>query len=192
MRSNRYFLLLVCFIFAGCAAPIKMSHPLAENSDAYNALIIRPLENEVVGEISEDVCNKVMLIAAHGLVKRQLFPFYHVDLGLVGVEGERAERVASASIPLDSLDQMATKAAELQISLLEYKKGNSFLRFLFGTWAGSGYVLMEIKMIDHVDQHLLMAGTTKAMIQGAYAKEENVINPLAKAIIKFVEKKFLG
>ncbi|MGH7597399.1 MAG: hypothetical protein ACREOI_13685 [bacterium] len=74
--------------------------------------------------------------------------------------------------------------------MLKYKKGNSFLRFLFGTLAGGGEVSMELAVVNRATRKEILKAKTTAQIQGSFASENDVIPPLSKAIVKFTKENF--
>lgn len=180
-------LLLVLAVAAGCAAPIKTTQSLAAPDYQYSGLVIQPLQNEVVGEINESVCGKIMTDAAHGILQKSIVPYLHVPPEVSVGGGDRAKKVRMASLPLDSLEKVAPHIVEVHTRLVSYDKGSATVRFLFGMLAGGGEVILDIELRDHATGFVVTSGRTKATIQGAFASEKDVIGPLSKAITKFVK-----
>lgn len=179
-------LLLVLAVAAGCAAPITTTQSLTAPEYTYAGLIMQPLNNDVIGEINEAVCGKIMTDASHGILKKMIVPYLHVPTEVLAGGGDRARTVREASIPVDSLEKVAPHIIEVHTRLISYDKGSATVRFLFGMLAGGGEVILEIQLKDHANGSVVTAGTTKATIQGAFSSEKDVIGPLSKAITKFV------
>ncbi len=180
-------LLLVVAAAAGCAAPITTTQSLAAPEYEYSGLIVQPLTNDVIGEINEKVCGKIMTDAAHGILQKSIVPYMHVPPEVSAGGGDRAKKVRMASLPLDSLEKVAPHIVEVHTRLVSYDKGSATVRFLFGMLAGGGEVVLDIELRDHATGFVVTAGRTKATIQGAFSSEQDVIGPLSKAITKFVK-----
>lgn len=183
---KRIALLVAIGALVGCAAPIKTTQSLAAPEYTYAGLIVQPLVNDVVGEINESVCGKIMTDASHGILQKAIVPYMHVPSEVLAGGGDRAKKVRAASIAVDSLEKVAPHILEVHTRLISYDKGSATVRFLFGMLAGGGEVVLEIQLKDHSNGYVVTAGTTKATIQGAFSSEKDVIGPLSKAITKFV------
>jgi hypothetical protein len=158
----------------------------------YSQLEILPLENQIVGEINENVVNKIMSRSIKDIIKLNRFSAISVDqeINLVGGDGEKVKQsnvlISSDSLGLTENDRVAS----FQIRLIKYKKGNAFLRFLFGAFAGTGEVQLELEVFNKDSGDSVLKATTASQISGAFSSEENVIAPLSRAVVKFVKENF--
>jgi hypothetical protein len=185
-------LITTLILVLSCAAPIKMEKSSKEPLVQYNQLEILPLENQIVGEINEDVVNKIMSRSIKDIIKINRFSEISVAQGitLVGGDGEKVKK-SDVVISPDSLGLSENDlVASFQIRLIKYKKGNAFLRFLFGALAGSGEVQLELEVFDKNSGGSVLKATTASKISGAFSSEENVIAPLSRAVVKFVKDNF--
>ncbi len=112
------------------------------------------------------------------------------EVSLAGSDEDLAKIRQSVTKPDELGNAVPDRTATLQLTLLKYKKGNGFLRFLFGSLAGGGEVSMELTVANRATRKEILKANTTAKIQGSFASEQDVIPPLSKAIVKFTEENF--
>lgn len=194
MKKNILVVILsaVLALLAGCAAPVVITTPAKEPLENFGRLEIAPMQNQVVGEINQEIVDKIMTRSIKGIVALKRFSAIALseEVALVGSDKDLAA-IRQSVVKSDELGNAeADRIATLQITLLKYKKGNGFLRFLFGTLAGGGEVSMELAVANRVTRQEILKANTTAKIQGSFASEKDVIPPLSKAIVKFTKENF--
>jgi hypothetical protein len=104
----------------------------------------------------------------------------------INLKPEIESRIIRLSAAQDSLS-----TAILKITIVEYDEGNGFLRFLFGMFAGSGKVTLELSVINRQSNREILKAKSTADITGAFSSANNVVDPLSRAINNFVEDHFV-
>jgi len=179
-------------LLAGCAAPVIITTPAKEPLKDFSRLEIAPMQNQVVGEINQEVVDKIMTKSIKGIIELKRFSTIGVSerVSLIGSDKDLA-MINQAVIKTDELTNgQADRVAMLQVTLLKYKKGSGFLRFLFGALAGGGEVSMDLTVTNRATQREILKANTTAQITGSYSSEKDVILPLSKAIVKFTKENF--
>jgi hypothetical protein len=185
---------LTLILILGCAAPIKMEKSSDKPLVQYNQLEILPLDNQIIGEINDNVVNKIMSRSIKDIIEMNRFSAVSIsqEITLVGKDGEKVQQ-SSVVKPVDSLGLAPNdQVAVYQIRHTKYKKGNSFLRFLFGAFAGSGEVELELEVFDKRSGNTVLKAITASQIAGAFASENDIISPLSKSIVKFIKDNFIA
>lgn len=81
-----------------------------------------------------------------------------------------------------------TPAYEIQGGILDYKKGNGFLRFMFGFGAGAAKLIVELKVVDKKQASTVFAGNFTGQVSDGLESGkkmwETVAKDFAKAIVK--------
>jgi hypothetical protein len=174
-------------LLVGCAAPVQILVPAKEPLSTFRALEIAPPKNDVVGKIDRGLVGEIIDEAVEGLLDLKRFDTLVVAPQIV-LKKKLADRVGSAGQFADS----ALPLAILHTTIVEYDEGNAFLRFLFGVLAGSGKVTLELSVVNRATGQEILKARTTAQISGAFASKNNVVGPLAKAIVKFVRENFIA
>lgn len=78
---------------------------------------------------------------------------------------------------------------EVQGSVLEFKKGSGWLRFLVGFGAGNAKVLINLKLVDSNDESILFGGNFSGTVTGWGEKGEKVFQKVSKDFTKQLEKR---
>lgn len=73
-------------------------------------------------------------------------------------------------------------------SIMDYRKGNGFLRFLFGAWAGGAHVTTVLEVIDNEDQHVVFSGSFKGAVGDYSETGDKMFERVAKDFAKVLEK----
>lgn len=179
-------LLLGLGIFAGCAAPVEIMVPAKEPLTTYRTLEIAAPANDVVGKIDNSVVNDIMQDAVEGILDLKHFSSLIVSTE-IGLRKELSDSVSRPGAPGDTTSSVAV----LGTTIVEYDEGSGFLRFLFGALAGSGKVTLELYVVNRSTHQEIMKARSTATISGAFATASNVVGPLSKAIVNFVEDNFV-
>lgn len=92
--------------------------------------------------------------------------------------------------------QMETEASTFQVrgSILDYKKGSGFLRFMFGAWAGGSKLTTNLKLIDVKSGDVVFAGNFAGAVTSGYESGSEMWKRVAKdfvGAIKDQSKKLL-
>ena len=178
------FILLLGTI-AGCAAPLEIMVPAREPLTPYRTLEIAAPTNDVVGKIDNSVVNDIMQDAVEGILDLKHFSSLIVS-SEIGLRKELSDIVSRPG----GLGDSTAAVAVLGTTIVEYDEGSGFLRFLFGSLAGSGKVTLELYVVNRATHQEIMKARTTATISGAFSSASNVVGPLSKAIVNFVEDNF--
>jgi hypothetical protein len=97
---------------------------------------------------------------------------------------EIVERELFASVSED----LAEAEYELSGSVLDYKKGSGFLRFLFGALAGSSKLTVELNLADKSTGTILFSGNFTQQVTGWPEESDATCKKLAKDFAKALQK----
>lgn len=78
---------------------------------------------------------------------------------------------------------------EVQGSLLSYRKGSGFLRFLVGFGAGNSKVVTELKMIDTRDGSTVFAGNFTGQVSSGVESGDKMFKAVSRDFTKQLEKR---
>ncbi|MBN1998761.1 hypothetical protein JW935_14475, partial [candidate division KSB1 bacterium] len=166
MKRKIYIVLPAILIFA-CAAPITMMNTERHPINHYTNLEVLEFQNDVIGEINTFIMNKIMEKSIRGIVKLERFEKVSISPKIETNDEYILSNTSSADEAGDNLENTAV----LEVILREYKKGNAFVRFLFGALAGSGSVTCDLVVLDKKTSKTMMRAQTTAKIVGAYSSE---------------------
>jgi hypothetical protein len=189
MRSKKVAVisLIMIFIIAGCAAPLKMTKTNTVNLGEYRAMEIIEIQNDVIGEIDDDIINDIMEEAVDEIEDLDYFDKLYLPTSVNVEENDIIAKIDSVDIDNNKLK----KIIKLKVVLTEYDKGNGLLRFLFGIFAGNGKVTLQLSLLDSMSDEVFAEAESTARISGSFSSSQNVVTPLSKAIGNFVEQQFL-
>ncbi len=176
---------IAAFALSGCAAPLQIMTPAQEPMGQFQQLEIAAPKNDVVGKINSTIVNSIMNDATERIL--DLKHFSHIIVSdSINLNPKIESRIIRSSAAKDSLS-----IAILKTTIVEYDEGNAFLRFLFGMFAGSGKVTLELSVINKQSNREILKAKSTADITGAYTSASSVIDPLSRAINNFVEDHFI-
>jgi hypothetical protein len=176
---------VAAFALSGCAAPLQIMTPAQEPLGHFRQLEIAAPKNDVIGKINSEVVHNIMNSAIERIL--DLKHFSHIIVAdSINLKPEIESRIIRLSAAQDSLS-----TAILKITIVEYDEGNGFLRFLFGMFAGSGKVTLELSVINRQSNREILKAKSTADITGAFSSANNVVDPLSRAINNFVEDHFV-
>jgi hypothetical protein len=173
-------------ILSGCAAPIQMITPAQESLKNYKVLEIAEMKSDIIGKTDAGVLNRIMEEVVVGILDLKHFDTLIVS-DTIGLEPKLAAKVLSPA----SFNDSTAAVALLKSTLVEYEEGSGLLRFLFGAFAGSGKVTLELVVSNKTSHKLLMKARTTANITGMFSSVNDVVDPLKRAIVNFVEDYFV-
>jgi hypothetical protein len=78
---------------------------------------------------------------------------------------------------------------EVQSSLLSYKKGSGFMRFLIGFGAGNSKVVTELKMVDTRDGSTVFAGNFTGEVASWTDTGDKMFKTVSRTFTKQLEKR---
>ncbi len=78
---------------------------------------------------------------------------------------------------------------EIQGSILEYKKGSGWLRFLVGFGAGNAKVVINLKLVDMTDGTTVFGGNFNGTVSGWGESGDKVFQKVSKDFTKQLEKR---
>jgi hypothetical protein len=157
-----------------------------QSLDHYKNLEILELQNDVIGQINEKITTSIMEKSIKGIVKLNRFDKVIVSDKIQIDDADILPKISKSGEIQNDLPESAV----FKVTLVEFDKGNAFLRFLFGNMAGSGQVTCEMDILDRGTQKQVLKAQTTAPIAGAFASEDDVIGPISKAMIKFIKEEF--
>lgn len=167
MRNFRLALLPLLLLLVGCAnyrVTTPLEQPLSENTYWYIGDIVDalPADTELEDRPDEFVIDQLRGMIYAELVKR-------ATIGKMGVTPDDADLLVTGSI-------------------LEYKKGSGFLRFLIGFGAGNAVVTVELKAADTKTGKTVFAGNFKQTVSSWSETGDKCFERIAKDFAKAVEK----
>jgi hypothetical protein len=187
MKNHVYFILaLFCSLFINCAAPITMISSERQSMDHYKNLEIQELQNDVIGQINENITTSIMEQSIKGIVKLNRFEQVIVSDKIQINDADILAKISKSGEIQNDLPESAV----FKVTLVEFDKGNAFLRFLFGNMAGTGKVTCEMVVQDKSTGKEVLKAQTTAQIAGSFASEDDVIGPISKALVKFIKEEF--
>ena len=189
MKNFLQFIVVVSLassIVSGCAAPIQMITPAQESLKNYKMLEIAEMKSDVIGKTDARVLNSIMEEVVVGILDLK-----HFDTLIVSDSISLKPKLAAKVFSPASLNDTTASVALLKSTLVEYEEGSGLLRFLFGAFAGSGKVTLELVVSNKISHKLLMKARTTANITGMFSSVNDVVDPLKRAIVKFVEDYFV-
>lgn len=186
LPSRAFIPLLGLAILASCAAPVEITVPAKEPLTGFRTLKIAAPQNDVIGQIDAGVVNDIMQDAVEGILDLKHFNTVIVS-DSIALKQELSDRVSRSDASGDSVASVAV----ITTTIVEYDEGSGFLRFLFGAMAGSGKVTLELSVANESTHQLIMKARTESKISGSLASASNVVGPLSKAIVNFVEDNFV-
>jgi len=159
-------LLFVLFLFSGCAQYIitqELDQPISHNSPCS----IGPITDELPEDFSEE--DKPTMEAIDDL-KDQLIQCLNKEEIFLGIRRELYEA-----------------HYEVTGSILDYKKGSGFLRFMFG-FIGSAKITIELRLVDLSSNDVIFSGNFKAAVTSGYASGDEMYKKVARDFAKALKK----
>jgi hypothetical protein len=102
------------------------------------------------------------------------------------------KHLEKSDVFLLGMSDTAAPAYEVRGSILEYKRGSGFMRFMFGAWAGGAKVVTHLELVDSRGHQIVFSGdftgNVTSWAESGAAMYDRVAKEFAKQIKKQSEK----
>ncbi|MBU8934374.1 MAG: DUF4410 domain-containing protein [candidate division Zixibacteria bacterium] len=171
-RMSLLVLLGLLLVFMGCTKPYKITHDLEAP--------IRPPSACTIGEITDGL--------PFDTKDEDKPTIEHIDMFRGYLEEELSKKEIFGTVG----DLSADAQYRVEGTILEFKKGSGFVRFMIGFGLGSAILTVELRLIETESGITLFAGNFKRKIsdwgESGDKTFENVAKDFAKELKKQLKK----
>ena len=158
-------LVVLIALVCGCTPHYKITHDLVEFVNLSNGVFVRPFVDGLPNDIDPDDRP-----SAEALEK---FRSHVIDA--------LSERLM--------VHQEHAPAYYVEGTILSYKKGSGFVRFMFGMGLGSAKVTVELKLMDSATDEELFAGNFQQTISSGFETGDDMYKRVAKDFARALDQR---
>lgn len=154
----------------------------------YDGVVVRVMIDSTGVTPNPKLCRMLMAEIVKRLVQWQTFDFVAVEDTSILEAATVQEIPRKDIISVDSLNSLSHESVDLEVTMLEYDKGDSVTRYLLDILSGGGAVGIKATLIDRRYGHVVVAAKFRDTIRGQTEAEYHVIKPLARSVTEYINK----